>query len=332
MNRNNISPVTTGLILIADDDRAMRMLLRLALEQESYEVVEAKNGEECLQLYEQLQPDLILLDAIMPVMDGFTCCKQLKSKITQDKAYTAILMITVLDDPESVDQAFAAGSTDYITKPINWSVLRQRVRRIINQSMQNKQIHLLTQQLQTNNEKLQQLQTSSLVDNVTKLPNYREFEEYLQHQWQITAREKQSLAIILVDIDYFSDYNYVYGYEFGEQCLQQIAKVINDRNTKPNNLVTRYRESVFGVILPETDIEFAVNWGNLIKESVKGWPIINSDDSEPVPQSLTVSCSVVATIPQPDSTPESLLIKVYQGILLAKQLGGDRLIINGELR
>jgi diguanylate cyclase (GGDEF)-like protein len=326
-----MSPPTTGLILITDDDRAMRMLLRLALEQESYQVVEAKNGDECLQLYKQLQPDLILLDAIMPVMDGFTCCKQLQSKIAEDRSYTAILMVTVLDDPDSVDRAFTVGSTDYITKPINWSVLRQRVRRIISQSMQNKQINLLTKQLETNNQKLQKLQTSSLVDNVTKLPNYRKFEEYLQQQWEIMAQEKQSLAIILVDIDYFSDYNYVYGYELGEQCLQHIAKVINDRNTKPNTLVTRYRESVFGVILPETDIEFAVSWGNLIKESVKGLQIINSYHCEQVPQYLTVSCSVVATIPQRYSTPKSWLIKVYQGLLLAKQWGGDRLIVNGEL-
>lgn len=331
MNSSNMSPSTTGLILITDDDRAMRMLLKLALEQESYQVIEANNGEECLQLYEQLHPDLILLDAVMPVMDGFTCCQHLQSKITEDRAYTAILMITVLDDPVSVDQAFTAGATDYITKPINWSVLRQRVRRIINQSMQNKQIHLLTQQLNTTNQRLQKLVTSSLVDAVTNLPNYRQFEEYLQRQWKKMAEEKCSLAIILVDIDGFSDYNYVYGYELGEKRLQQIAKVINNGNTKPNTLVTRYRESIFGVILPEIDIEWAVNWGNLIRESVKGLQIINSYHCERVPQYLTVSCSVVETIPQLDVTPESLLIKVYQGLLLAKQWGGDRLIINGEL-
>lgn len=138
----------------------MRILLRTAMEKEGYQVVEAKNGEECLAVYKQLQPDIILMDAIMPVMDGFTCCAELqrlsdddmfealphknrlensarlspRSVVMPSKSTPPVLMITVLDDEASVNRAFEVGAIDYVPKPFNWAVLRQRVRRLLEQS------------------------------------------------------------------------------------------------------------------------------------------------------------------------------------------------------
>ncbi|GAC1461666.1 MAG: hypothetical protein NVS2B14_09570 [Chamaesiphon sp.] len=158
----NTDPIeqNSPLVLVVDDDKSMRMLLRLALEQEGYRVVEAKDGEACLAAYKNHQPDAILLDGVMPVMDGFSCCTQLRSLIGSDTCgknsvvRTPILMITVLDDPDSIERAFEVGTTDYITKPIQWSVLRHRVRRLIEQSVQTRYIESLTQQLEQANQKL----------------------------------------------------------------------------------------------------------------------------------------------------------------------------------
>lgn len=127
MNNNNSD--RPPLILVVDDDRTMRSLLNLAIEEEGFRVVEAENGSQCLAEYTHFQPDLILLDAIMPDIDGFTCCQKIRSLPGGDRV--PILMITVLDDQESVEQAFNSGATDYITKPIHWSVLSQRVRRLL---------------------------------------------------------------------------------------------------------------------------------------------------------------------------------------------------------
>lgn len=148
-------PENSPLFLVVDDDKSMRMILRLALEQEGYQVVEAQNGEACLAAYQQHQPEAVLLDAMMPVMDGFACCRQLRTLSGNDGI--PILMITVLDDPDSVDQAFEVGATDYITKPIHWTVLRQRVRRLLQQSIQKRQIASLVQQLEQANLELKSL-------------------------------------------------------------------------------------------------------------------------------------------------------------------------------
>jgi DNA-binding response OmpR family regulator len=119
----------TPLVLIVDDDRMMRSLLNLAMSESGYRVAEAENGGQCLSEYTHFQPDLILLDAVMPDIDGFTCCQKIRSLPGGDRL--PILMITVLNDQESVEQAFNAGATDYITKPIHWSVLSQRVRHLL---------------------------------------------------------------------------------------------------------------------------------------------------------------------------------------------------------
>ena len=121
---HNIEPKPS--ILIADDDRSTRSLLRLILKKDGYQVIEVENGRECLNAWQKHQPDMILLDAMMPVMDGFSCCQQIN-----EKSRIPILMITGLNDKESVDRAFAAGATDYITKPIHPPVLRQRLARIL---------------------------------------------------------------------------------------------------------------------------------------------------------------------------------------------------------
>lgn len=134
------------LILIVDDDRSMRMLLRLALEQEGYQVLEAEDGETCLAAYQRSQPDAVLLDAIMTGMDGFACCSNLRSFPGSERI--PILMLTVLDDASAIERAFNVGATDYITKPINWAVLRHRLRRLLQQSQLYKQLEAANRELQ----------------------------------------------------------------------------------------------------------------------------------------------------------------------------------------
>ena len=118
------------LILIADDDQSTRILLRLILKKDGYQVIEVENGKECLSAWQKHQPDMILLDAMMPVLNGFDCCEQL-NQIEASELKIPVLMITGLNDKESVDRAFSVGAMDYITKPIHPPVLRQRLARIL---------------------------------------------------------------------------------------------------------------------------------------------------------------------------------------------------------
>ena len=148
--------------MIVDDAKSMRYLLRKALESEGYQIIEAKNGKQCLEKCSIKIPDLILLDAMMPEIDGFACCVKLQELFSDNLSnnffpdhnldsnpllyQTPLLIMTSVEDKESVDLAFAVGAMDYITKPIKWAVLRQRVRRIL---QINKLVKELKQQTET---------------------------------------------------------------------------------------------------------------------------------------------------------------------------------------
>jgi CheY-like chemotaxis protein len=126
------------LLLVVDDDSIVRSMLVENLIQEGYEILEADDGEAALVTFQERKPDMVLLDGIMPMMDGFDCCAQLK-KLPQG-AQTPVLIITGLEEATYVDRAFEVGAEDYITKPIHWAVLRQRVRRLLNQSQLNREL------------------------------------------------------------------------------------------------------------------------------------------------------------------------------------------------
>ncbi|MDJ0845841.1 response regulator [Crocosphaera sp.] len=151
------------LILIVDDDRTMRHLLKIAMEEEGYQAIEAKNGQQCLEEYHRHQPDMVLLDAIMPEMDGFTCCQKLRS--LNNNHYLPILMITALDDQDSIDQAFEAGATDYITKPIFWSVLSQRVHHLLLTCQTLRELNILK-------------------GHFVKQEQWQRLGHHISHQWQ----------------------------------------------------------------------------------------------------------------------------------------------------
>ncbi|MEA5452405.1 response regulator [Leptolyngbya sp. CCNP1308] len=166
-----------SLILVVDNEPFARIQLRLSLEQEGYQIVEAEDGREALTVFKQQQPDIVLLDALMPGMDGFECCTQLQR--LPNGQTTPVLMITGLDDQESVDRAFAVGAVDYVTKPVHWAVLRQRVRRLIQQSQLQQQQAQLQQQLEVANRDLQRLAST---DGLTQVANRRCFDEALQQE------------------------------------------------------------------------------------------------------------------------------------------------------
>jgi len=126
INNLIIAERKTPLILVVDDDIVIRTMLMKALQKQDYDIIEAPNGAEGIELFRQQRPDLVLLDVLMPVMNGFEAC--LEMRVIDPECTVPIIMLTGLDDVASVDKSFDAGATDFISKPINWSLFTQRVR------------------------------------------------------------------------------------------------------------------------------------------------------------------------------------------------------------
>jgi diguanylate cyclase (GGDEF)-like protein len=298
------------LVLVADDDPFMRLQLRRAMEEEGYQVVEVTNGEQCLADYQRLHPDIVLLDAVMPVMDGFTCCANLQMLVESNR--TPILMITGLEDAESVAQAFAAGATDYITKPIHWAVLRQRVRRLLYQNQ-------LYRELESTNQLLQKLVS---IDGLTHLANRRRFDEYFAQEWQRMTREQAPISLILCDIDFFKLYNDTYGHQAGDECLRQVAQALESSVKRPADLAARYGGEEFVIVLPNTHALGGASVAADIQERVQLLKIPHA--SSTISPIVTLSLGIATVTPWHKVSPEILLNTADKALYQAKAAGRNQ--------
>jgi diguanylate cyclase (GGDEF)-like protein len=317
-------PEDPPVILVVDDDPSMRAVIRRFMEKDGYRVVEAVNGEQGLEVYKRLQPHLVLLDALMPVMDGFACCTQLQLiasesirdaevfthiKSLQDASRTPVLMITGLDDQESVDRAFAVGATDYLTKPIHWAVLRQRVRRLLQQSQLYQQLELATRELQR----------LANLDGLTGVANRRRFDEYLDAEWQRLARENLPLSLILCDIDFFKKYNDTYGHQAGDACLRRVADALSFCARRSVDLVARYGGEEFAVILPDTTVAGASQVAEEIRAVVNTLEIAHAQSA--VSHHVTLSLGIACTQPNLNLDPTMLIAAADAALYQAKAAG-----------
>ncbi len=300
-------------ILLVDDDLVVRARVSESLTQDGFEVILAKDGNDGMMAYQQHRPDLILVDAVMPILDGFEFCQQLKNL---GDRLTPILMITSLDDNESVDRAFASGATDYITKPINLSILRQRVRNLIRQS------HLIKNQLNELQQANQNLQLLANLDSLTKLANRRGFDDYMQREWERMQRIRAPLSLIMCDVDFFKNYNDRYLHPIGDKCLIEVATAMRNTVRRTGDLVARYGGEEFAIVLPNTNALGAVSVAENIRSAIKNLQIIHEASS--VCPYVTISVGVSTIIPTQENDFQTLIHAADRALYQSKSQGRDR--------
>jgi len=216
-------------ILVVDDDRGSRFALRETLLGEGYEVVEATNGQQAVQICRQQAPDLVILDAVMPVMDGFQSCEVIRG--LPECAAIPVLLVTGLNDDASVDRAFSVGASDYISKPINYAVLRRRIDHMLQVHSAEKRVHQL-----------------AYVDSLTGRPNRTKFNEHMDTLLADTARKDKQFALLFLDLDNFKLVNDTLGHEAGDLLLKYVAERLSGCVRK-GDLVARFGGDEFCVVL-----------------------------------------------------------------------------------
>ncbi len=193
------------LVLVVDDDRSTRLTITNALEADGLKIEQATNGQHAIEKFCQYGPDLIIMDAVMPVKNGFEASREIKQ--LPEGRITPILMITALENDESVERAFKSGAADFIPKPINLAVLRQRVKRVLD--------------ARKSEEKVKQLAYN---DGLTGLPNRIAFSDRLQQDLAYARRNGNQLAVMFIDIDHFKDVNDNLGHAAGDELLKILAE------------------------------------------------------------------------------------------------------------
>ena len=220
-------------VLVVDDDRSTRSALSHTLKRDGFRVEEACDGQQALNMLKRFQPDVILMDAVMPIMDGFTACARIQ-ELPNGRAIP-VLMITGLEDNLSVERAFAAGASDYIPKPIHFAVLSQRVRRIIEANRAEKRIRHLAYN-----------------DLLTGLPNRTLFFDQLAQSLEQAEQNSTNVAVLFLDLDRFKYVNDNLGHDVGDRLLVAVAQRVR-RSVRNVDCVARLGGDEFTVVLAEID-------------------------------------------------------------------------------
>lgn len=237
------------VIMIVDDEIANIEMMAAVLE-DDYEICFARSGPDALQVAMNARPDLILLDIVMPGMDGHAVCRQLK----RDPVLCAIPVIftTGLDEPEDEERGFEAGAVDYVTKPIQPIKLRSRVGNHI--------------ELKRMRDQLSALATT---DALTGLGNRRLLEELLQSQLHRLSAQGEWLSFIMLDIDFFKQFNDIYGHLEGDSCLRRVAHALQGAMRRSDDVCLRYGGEEFACILPRTDHDGALDVAEQIRQAIE---------------------------------------------------------------
>ncbi|MCP4901150.1 MAG: diguanylate cyclase [bacterium] len=289
-------------VLIVDDESTNIRVLAEIL-QNLYQLRFATDGEKALEIATTQKIDLILLDVVMPKMNGYEVCRRLKSVDATHKI--PIIFVTSMGEVEDETQGFALGGVDYITKPVSPPVVRARVK-----------THLA---LKEQTDLLEQL---SLIDFLTKIPNRRRFDEVLQREFASAGRSKTWFTLMILDVDFFKQYNDSYGHTRGDDCLREIAMALELTFSRPTDLVARYGGEEFGIVLRDTGFEGSCNLVEKIHENLQKLELSHLQSS--VADRVTVSLGAVSLVPDQTMTPTALLEKADTLLYEAKENGRMR--------
>jgi diguanylate cyclase (GGDEF)-like protein len=286
-------------LLIVDDQPVILQAL-YAIFADDYEVFVASSGKQAQAFCEVQLPDLILLDVSMPGMDGYETCQRLQANpLTTD---IPVIFVTASTQHDDETRGLEAGAVDFISKPVNPSVVRARVRTHIKLKLQSDTLRRL-----------------SLTDGLTGVANRRQFDEALVNEWRRCSRSRLPLSLIFIDVDYFKRYNDGYGHQLGDDCLKAVAKVLKLGLKRPADLLARYGGEEFVCLLPETPLLGAQQTANALEAAVRALALPHAfSDAAAV---LTISLGVTAAEPAEGESPAALLDAADKLLYQAKEAG-----------
>ena len=289
-------------ILLVDDVPDNLSLLSSIL-REDYRIQLATSGAKALELVAASSPDLILLDVMMPEMDGYEVCKRLKAN--PDTCDIPVLFVTARNQIEDEELGLTLGAMDYIHKPISPPIIKARVRNHIALKLQTDALKRL-----------------SFMDELTQVANRRRFDEILHNELQRAARQQHELSLLMLDVDYFKLFNDHYGHGLGDQCLTRVAQAMRAEVNRPTDLVARYGGEEFVVLLPQTDLEGARNVAESLRGTIAAMQIPHA--YSPAAAHITISIGVACNTQSETNSAAELLKLADQALYLAKQSGRNQ--------
>ncbi|HEX7479732.1 MAG TPA: diguanylate cyclase [Polyangiales bacterium] len=307
------TPASTGTpptVLVADDDHVARQYLATFLRGHGMNVEFAEDGPQAVARARDMDLDIVLLDIMMPGLDGLDCCRLIKG-ITQD-SFLPVILLTGKSDTDSRVAGLRIGADDYVCKPFDERELLARVNNLV----RLKRMH---DHITDARSRLEQL---AVLDDLTGLYNYRYLHTRLNEEFKRAERYREPLACVMVDIDYFKRINDRYGHDAGDAVLRETSARIR-KAVREIDVVTRYGGEEFLLVLPSTNFSGALAVADRVWRAVGGETFALTNNAERVSISLGV-----AVFPSRDIKSKDQLLKAADRALYqAKGDGRDRICV-----
>jgi diguanylate cyclase (GGDEF)-like protein len=287
--------------LLIVDDQPLNIRLLNQVFQADCEVFVATSGEDALAFCQDQLPDLILLDVVMPGLDGYEVCRRLKGDARTREI--PVVFVTSQSDAAEEEDGLAAGAVDFIAKSASANVMRARINTLMTLKRQN-----------------DLLRSMARVDGLTGLANRRHFDEKLEAEWRRCGRSGTPLALILIDLDHFKQFNDCYGHQAGDACLQRVAVCLKREFTRSHDMVARYGGEEFVCVLPETPLAGAEAKAHALEAAIRDLGIAH-EKTGVLGGIVTISLGVAAGVPVVGDDCASLVLSADRSLYLAKDAG-----------
>jgi diguanylate cyclase (GGDEF)-like protein len=305
--------MTKARILLVEDNAAQARLICEGLSRNGFEVVQVDNGMAAIRVAKSEKIDIVLLDLVLPDIDGNEVCRWLK--LNPDTKALPIIMLTAKGDSNDKVAGLEAGADDYLQKPFDENELNARIYARLRVKSQQDELQQKNRQLEV---MLTQVETLAIMDSLTGLINRRRFETILTTEFKKSVRYLQPLSCMMIDIDYFKTINDTFGHQTGDIVLQEVARLIQT-TIREVDTPARWGGEEFVVLSPNTTKQNAFHAANRILKSISTheFPAIDQ-------RKLTVSIGV-AGIPDPGiDSPEKLVHAADLALYQAKRNGRAR--------
>ncbi|MBN1550799.1 diguanylate cyclase [bacterium] len=306
-------------VLIVDDVPLNRKLQQAYLDAVGYDVILAEDGVDALKKVNEEFPDLVLLDVMMPKMDGFQVCQRLKTD--ERTRFIPVILVTALNEISDKIKGIEAGADDFISKPFNKLELLARVKSLLRIKHLHDQLERKVKELEVTQKKLYQL---AITDGLTGLYNYRYFNEQLELELHRAKRHNLNVSVVMLDIDFFKNFNDAHGHPAGDRVLKIIARFMSN-NIREIDVAARYGGEEFALILIETNKKAAAIVSNKLKGIVEDYPFFKKGAQ--ANGKLTISMGV-ATYPDDSEDSQTLISLADSRLYKAKELGRNRVVMD----
>ena len=305
-------------ILIIDDEPINIQVIRGALGGE-YALFFATNGRDALKIAAEVLPDLILLDIMMPEMDGYEVCHHLKK--SEQTRQIPIIFITAKTSVDEEIKGLEVGAIDYITKPISPPIVKVRIKNHLELKRHADMLTALTEELATKNQILERVARE---DPQTGLANRRHFNETIEIEVRRATRNDLPLSLVICDIDYFKMYNDHYGHVAGDECLHSVGHLIRKTAQRGGDLAARYGGEEFAVILPGSELQGAIMLAQHIVKTI--WEANIAHAHSTVADRVTLSAGAAMIHPYKGTDARELINRADEQLYLAKKHGRNQVM------